>query len=55
MKKAAVLLSVIFAILTFIGIGYVLYNGGKVNAGYAIIPMVLTFACIAFYRNNEKK
>ncbi len=40
MKKAALILSIIFIILTFVGAGYVLYNGGKINAGYAIIPMV---------------
>lgn len=27
----------IFIILTFVGVGYVFYNGGKVNAGYAVI------------------
>jgi hypothetical protein len=52
MKKAAFILSVIFAILAFVGIGHVLYNGGRVNAGYAIIPMVLALACIAFCRNK---
>ena len=53
MKKAALVLSVIFIILTFIGAGYVLYNRGQVNAGYAIIPLVFALACIAFYRNRK--
>ncbi|MEY8517687.1 hypothetical protein AALC25_12405 [Lachnospiraceae bacterium 29-84] len=53
MKKAALILSIIFTILTFVGAGYVLYNGGKTNAGYAIVPMVFALACIAFYRNRK--
>ena len=53
MKKAALVLSVIFTILTFIGAGYVLYNRGQVNAGYAIIPSVFALAGIAFYRNRK--
>ena len=53
MKKIALVLSVIFIILTFIGAGYVLYNRGQVNAGYAIIPLVFALACIAFYRNRK--
>lgn len=53
MKKAALILSIIFIILTFVGAGYVLNNGGKINAGYAIIPMVFALVCIAFYRNRK--
>ena len=53
MKKAALILSIIFIILTFVGAGYVLYNGGKINAGYAIIPMVFALVCITFYRNRK--
>ena len=53
MKKAALILSIIFIILTFVGAGYVLYNGGKINAGYAIIPMVFALVCIAFNRNRK--
>lgn len=33
-KKIAFTLSVIFITLTFVGAGYILLNGGKVNAGY---------------------
>lgn len=53
MKKAALILSIIFTIFTFIGAGYVLYNGGKVNAGYAGVPLVFALVCIAFYRNRK--
>ena len=41
MKKVALALSIIFIILTFVGAGYIIYNGGKVNAGYAVVPMYL--------------
>lgn len=53
MKKTALVLSFIFIILTFIGAGYVLYNRGQVNAGYAIIPLVFALASITFYRNRK--
>ena len=53
MKKAALVLSILFIILTFIGAGYVLYNRGQVNAGYAVIPLVLALASIAFNRNKK--
>ena len=53
MKKAALALSIIFTILTFVGAGYVLCNGGKVNAGYAAVPMVLALVSITFYRNRK--
>ena len=53
MKKIMFVLSVLFIILTFVGAGYVLYNAGNVNAGYAVIPMVLALVCVAFYRNAK--
>ena len=53
MKKAALVLSVIFIILTFIGAGYVLYNRGRVNAGYAVIPFIFALVSVAFYRNRK--
>lgn len=33
-------LTLAFVILTFIGAGYVLYNKGQVNAGFAVVPSV---------------
>lgn len=53
MKKLAFALSIIFIVLTFVGAGYVLYNSGKVNAGYACVPMVFALASIAFYRHKK--
>ncbi len=50
MKKLALVFSILFALLTFEGAGYVLYHGGAVNAGYAVVPMVLALDCLAFYR-----
>ena len=52
MKKIMFTLSVLFVVLTFVGAGYVLYNAGSVNAGYAVIPMV-ALVCIAFYRKAK--
>ena len=53
MKKVALLLSIIFLILTLMGAAYVLYSGGAVNAGYAVIPMVFALASISFYRSRK--
>ncbi len=53
MKKAALVLCIIFTLLTFAGAGYVLYNDGGVNAGYAVIPMVFALASGAFYRSGR--
>lgn len=53
MKKIMLALSVLFIVLTFVGAGYVLYHAGGVNAGYAVIPMVLALVCIAFYRKAK--
>ena len=53
MKKTALVLSVIFIILTFVGAGYVLYNRGRVNAGYAVIPFIFALVSVAFYRNRK--
>lgn len=53
MKTIILVLAVVSTVLTFVGIGYVIYNAGRVNAGYAVIPMVLALACIAFYRKAK--
>lgn len=53
MKKLVLALSIIFTILTFVGAGYVLANHSHVNAGFAVVPMVLAF--IEAYRNSKKK
>lgn len=49
-RKIALILSVIFIILTFVGAGYILFNDGKANAGYACVPMVFALISISFYR-----
>ena len=51
MKKAALILGIIFLVLTFVGGGYVLINHGQVNAGYAVVPGIWTVICFGFYRN----
>lgn len=47
-------LSILFIILTFVGAKYVLYNnGGEVNAGYAVVPMVFVLVSIGAYRKRK--
>ena len=54
MKKIAFVLSIIFAILTFVGAGHVLINDGQVNAGYACVPMVLAITSHVVYKPRSK-
>lgn len=44
MKKEKIfkILSIIFIVLTFIGAGYVIINKREVNAGYAVVPSLLS-------------
>lgn len=53
MKRVFLILAIIFTILTFIGSGYVLINGGTVNAGYAVVPMVIAFAFVSIYKAKK--
>ncbi|MDO5556644.1 MAG: hypothetical protein Q4G05_00140 [Clostridia bacterium] len=52
--KVFLILYIIFLILTFAGAGYVLYNKGQVNAGYAVIPMIFGLIFNMMYRNSKK-
>ena len=53
MRKLALILSIVFIILTFAGAGYVLFNHGRANAGYVVVPMVFAAACFGFYRKMK--
>ena len=54
MKKVALILGIIFLVLTFVGGGYVLINHGQVNAGYTVVPGIWTVICFGFYRNGKR-
>ncbi len=54
-KNLALIVSIVFTILTFIGAGYVLFHGGRVNAGYAVVPFGFALASLSFYRNKSNK
>ena len=54
-EKGFLIISIIFTILTFIGAGYVLLNHGKVNAGYAVVPMCFSLAFLSLYCGQKKK
>ena len=53
MKKAALILGIVFLILTFAGGIYVLINHGQVNAGYAVVPALWCMICFGFYRSKK--
>ncbi|WP_010169106.1 hypothetical protein [Candidatus Epulonipiscium viviparus] len=52
MKIALLVLSILFAILTFIGVGYILLNDGRISIAYAGIPFILEICCIAAYKKS---
>ncbi len=54
MRKVALILGIIFLILTFAGGGYVLFNHGQVNAGYAVIPSIWAMICFGYYRKIKE-
>lgn len=54
MRKVALVLGIIFLILTFVGGGYVIINHGQVNAGYAVIPSIWAMACFGYYRKKKE-
>lgn len=55
MNKFALVMSIIFMILTFVGAGYVLINHGQVNAGYAVVPMSIEFVFVSLLHSGKKK
>ena len=56
-EKIFKVLTFIFMIITFIGAGYVLFNKGQVNAGYAVIPSLFCaiFSQLAVYEKFRKE
>ena len=54
MKKLTLILSVIFAILSFCGCGYVFYTGGNARPAYAFISMIFELICVSMYRKINK-
>lgn len=52
-KKILLMLTIIFTILTIMGIYYVLSNDGQVSAGYAVVPSVFAIICSASYKRKK--
>lgn len=57
MEKVFRILTFIFMIITFVGAGYVLYNKGQVNTGYAVVPSLFCaiFSQLAVYEKFKKE
>ena len=55
MKKLLLVLSIVFIVLTFVGVICVLTSDGTYNAGYAVVPMGIALACLAGYRAYKGK
>ena len=54
MKKILFILTIVFAILTFVGAIYVIKSKGTVNAGYAVVPSLISIVCGNGYRRLKK-
>lgn len=54
MKKLFPVLTILFAIATFIGAGYVLYTHSEVSAGYAVLPMLTAITGMLTYFSAKK-
>ena len=56
-EKIFRVLTLMFMIITFLGAGYVLFNKGQVNAGYAVIPSLFCaiFSQLAVYEKFKKE
>jgi len=59
-EKVFRVLGIVFAILTFIGAGIVLFNKGEVNPGIAVIPSLFSviftnLSAAEKNKNNEKE
>ena len=52
MKMVALILGIVFLILTFVGAGYVMMNNGQPNAGYAVIPALWS---VVFFEIHRRK
>lgn len=52
--KIFLILSLIFAILTFVG-GYLVITHKLDNAGYSVIPMLFTLIFSMLYRNSKRE
>lgn len=55
MKKLLFVLSITFIALTFAGAIFVLSSNGTANAGYSVIPLVISSACLSGYRTLKNK
>lgn len=54
-KTIFLVLAIMFAVLSFCGIGYIFYTGGKANAGFACVPMVFELIFAGAYRRVRKE
>lgn len=53
-QKVSLVMFFVFALLTFIGITYILVNQGRVNAGFAVVPMLFGVITMTIYRKKTK-
>lgn len=55
LRTVLLVLTTVFAVLCFVGAGYVLANDGTVNAGYAVVPMSLCLCCSVLLQSISRK
>ena len=55
LRTVLLVLTTVFAVLCFVGAGYVLANDGTVNAGYAVVPMSFCLCCSVLLQSISRK
>lgn len=51
MRRAFIVLCILFMLLTFAGTAYVIVSGGEASPGCAVVPMLFTLIFLGAYRS----
>lgn len=54
MKQFYLIMSIVFTIFTIVSIFFVFTNDAQFNAGYCVIPMLITLSFSSAYRKIQK-
>lgn len=55
MREICLILAISFAVCTVIGAVFVIQSHGVENAGYAVVPMVLSILCFGLLKWKKEK
>ncbi|MFI3141159.1 MAG: hypothetical protein R3Y27_02490 [Clostridia bacterium] len=55
MKQFYLIMSIIFTVFTIVSIFFVFTSDAQLNAGYSVIPMLITLSFSSAYRHQQRK